>query len=344
MVQGVVDVIVDRVLQGDLYVAFKPLDLQLHGYYSRESVALSTPNRRGRRMSLGLLEVVAESQSESVDWRLKLNGISVTKEFKPHYTARLRDKLVSKFVYDVTSLLNTEDSMGKDWVNLTFRHEGGSPVRLRKAQLIAVYEDPDASTSLKYWTGLLSLSPGDSHFLTSSVVAGEPEIRVSGCMLQHAGKLVLLVNDARYEFEGMHSDGFEEYVVQASSSNGYRIGLVNEGNGSFMVSSVLLYSSSMRKPVLVIEGVEVKQAGDGLRLNVSLRNKGEASPDFTVYTVIHKGNIVATVKALDAVQPGEAVVKELVVPVTPSPGETLSIRVVWGKLSKTWFTTENLTL
>lgn len=334
------DQIIAGTLNGDLSVVFKPVDLQLHGHHSRESIALNTPNRRGRRIGLGILEVVVESPGESVDWRLKLNGISVTKEFKPHYSIRYRDRMISKFIYDVTSLLNTEDSMGKDWVNLTVRYEGGSPIKVRKIQLTTVYEDPCATTSLRYWTGLLLLGPGDSYSLRASGITGRLELRVSTLSLQRPSRLLALVNGVGHELHGSIIDGFEEHVVENISGTGdAEVTLVNKSNdtGQLIASSLILYSLVMKKPVLDVEVAGVKQSGDKWSIQLRLSNRGEAQPDSVACTVLYKGSVLASCKLETPIEPGDMVEKELIIPGVVKAGDSVSVRVAWSKLSKTWF-------
>lgn len=343
--QGVFDNIVDKVFNGDLYTVFKPLDLQLHGYHSKDNIVLNIPNRMSRRIEFGLLEVVTESSSESVDWRLKLNGISVTKEFKPHYMVRYKDRLISKFVYDVTSLLNTEESMRREWVNLTVKHEGGSPVKLRKIQLVTLYEDTDASTSLKYWTGLLVLYPGESYPLAKCKNIGGHGIRISSYIPQKTSRLIMLINGMRHELMSPHTEGFEEYIINNinTSLGDGEIALANEGEGGAVIaSSIILYSIRMPIPVIEVEDINASRVGGQPKIIVSLMNKGESSPDFIVFTVLHKGSMLTSMKINKPLKPGERSISELVIPSMVKTGETVTLRIVWSKLSRTWFTEKQI--
>ncbi|MCY0867996.1 MAG: hypothetical protein OWQ48_02040 [Desulfurococcus sp.] len=348
--QGSLDKIVDKVLKGGVHVVFRPLDVQLHGYYSKESLTLPMTGRRGRSIGLGVLEVVVESNSTSIDWRLKLNGISVTREFKPHYTVKYRDKIVSKFVYDVTSFLNVEESRERDWVNLTVKYEGGEAFKLKKIQLISLYEEQYSTTDLRYQTGILLLNPGEAFPLSdlSSRVpdAGVSELRVAGYVTKTSCRLSVAVDGVKHEFAGSSVEGFEEFVIPgALGSSGSIASIMNEGvDGAVIISSILQYASLMSIPRLEVEDVSVKRLGEGLTVNVSLVNKGEAPPDYIIYVVMDRGSILASHRVHIPLKPGEVFSKEIVIPRVPNSLRGVTVRIIWGRLARVWMTERSVDL
>jgi hypothetical protein len=66
-------------------------------------------------------------------WKIALNNIILTREFKPHIDVQINEKLAhSLFIYDITKVINRD-------VNLKIGYEGKKPMKIDAATLITIH-------------------------------------------------------------------------------------------------------------------------------------------------------------------------------------------------------------
>jgi len=92
--------------------------------------------------------------------RLKINGSTVAREYKPQFYVEIDEGLYYKAVYDVTPLVSRK-LLEKSDHRLGVFYEHLRPLRVSDACLLAIFESQRASFSISYYTGAVSVQPGD---------------------------------------------------------------------------------------------------------------------------------------------------------------------------------------
>jgi hypothetical protein len=337
MVRGRIETTISMKSNGDIITLFKPIDQVLSSNHPKLQLPLNITCRRGRRAALGLLEIVVESKEGSADWKLKLEDINITRQFKPTTSLNLEDKQLNiyKFAYDITSILNTPEFLGKEGVNLVIKHEGGSPFRVKSLLFDVILEDTDATTDYIHSTGLLVLDSGDEYTIPTKLHAGyNATARLIAYSLRKASLEVATTSD-HYSIN-LDQGLVEEHFFTVTNPINISIKTKQSPQGGpVIVSSLTIYRNEVKAPILEICGVYYTRR---MGLNVvSLRicNKGDSSPDKLIITLLRKGAIMNTISEQNiALPPGGELVKEIEL----APGVTgeLMVRLIWLKIGKRW--------
>jgi hypothetical protein len=91
-----------------------------------------------------IIGVTSNEKIENIiKWKITLNEVTLTREFKPHMEARISERIYqSLFVYDVTKILS---SMQQEAV-LKIKYEGKRPITVNNATLISFHRYLEASS------------------------------------------------------------------------------------------------------------------------------------------------------------------------------------------------------
>ncbi len=85
-------------------------------------------------------------------WKISLNNIILTREFKPHIDSQVNEKLThSLFIYDVTKTLGPD-------INLKIGYEGKKPLRVDAALLITIHRYEEFHLGFNFITKILNLN------------------------------------------------------------------------------------------------------------------------------------------------------------------------------------------
>jgi len=334
--------------QGDVLSLWKPLSEILGSYNSRATITLNLHNRRARRVSHSVLEVLVETTSTHVDWKLKLNGVNITREFKPPYTLELPDhnKYLCKFVYDITELLNTDEATSREWVNVAIRHEGGNPLSLKGILLNAIYEDYEATSTYSHFTGLLLLERGDEYSHSIDQLSGG-DAHAKLIMYTPRASRVLISSGSWSELVTLLQGQVEERVFTVSNSTSFiKVSpQVSENQQGYLVlSSFTVYSTNLKTPHLDLESIEASRQGSEVRVKVRIVNTGESKPDRVIISVFDRGTLLGMYRYDGSnYEPGRIVEEVLSFKASPQTAE-LTLRVAWSKLTKTMFTDRKIIL
>lgn len=329
----------NKTFTGDLYIDFKNSEVRLGGSANQKvTIPIGLPNRSFTPLQLAILDMIVESPDNKIDWKVKVNGVNVTKEFKPLFTVKTDSSVYSKFVFDVTSILNTEESMSRNWVNLTIKHEGGTGFTVKTLLLLSIYESEDGKTSLEYRSGLARLRPGERFHIADGQTEPYSSVRiVYGSMSKdliptlHIGDRVVKLN--------IHND-FEEYEFAREINQPVFLqveeGVKSSKTKEIILANVISYTSTLKAPSLVGSLDSVRLEGKDLVVDLSLKNTGESAPDSVVYTILHKGQAIYTSKDVEKINPQKVVNRRIRVKI-PEGVDEVTLRIIWRKLTKTWF-------
>ena len=336
-------------VQGDVYSLWKPVNELLGSSNSKATVTLNLHNRRARRISHGVLEVLVEAMSTHVDWKLKLNGVNITREFKPLFLLELpeQNKYFCKFVYDITELLNTDEATSREWANVTVKHEGGNPLNLKGVLLNAIYDDSEATSTYSHITGLLLLEKGDEYSLNLEQFTGDSDVHAKLILYTPRACKVLVSTESRADLIALPHNQVEEYVLPLGDHITYIKAspqLDENQQGYLVLSSITVYSTRVKIPRLNIEDIEAFKQGSNIRVKLKIVNTGESRPDKIIISVLDRGVLLGMYRFNGLnYEPGKLVEEELLITGTPQTAE-LTLRVAWSKLTRTMFTDRKITL
>ncbi|QOR93830.1 hypothetical protein IMZ38_04035 [Thermosphaera chiliense] len=331
--------ILNKTFNGDLYIDFRNTEVKLGGNINQKvTIPIGLPNRSFTPLQLAILDMIVQSQDNRIDWKVKVNGVNITKEFKPLFTAKTDSAVYSKFVFDITSILNTEESMSRNWVNVTIKHEGGTGFSIKTLLLLSIYESEDGRTSLEYRSGLVRLRPGERFNISKG--EDEPYSNVKIVYGSMSKDLITTVHIGdRIIRLGIHND-FEEYEFTREGKQPVFIQVEESVNSSktkeVFLANVISYNSTLKAPFLVGSLDSVRMEGRELVIDLSLKNTGESAPDSVVYTILHKGQAIYTSKDVERIDPQMLVNRKIHVKM-PEGVDEATLRIIWRKLTKTWF-------
>lgn len=347
MFKGGIETVSQFNKNGDILSIFKPLRENLSSHYSKFVVPLNLFNRRNRRIDYALLEVIVESKGLPSEWKLKIDGINITRQFKPTFSMFIEseNKNVYKFIYDITSVLNTSDVISKEWINLLVKYEGGDPFTTRAILLDAIYEDSDARTLYEHGTGLLLVESGKTYKYPVKGKGGSQSI---ARVVSYATKKVNMEFKAGSFRASMDlsQDNFDEHVLLLNEAPEY-IEIANTSDPGkempVLISSITVYENTVKQPVLEICGIEYSKEPKALKIFLDICNKGDTSPDKLIISVLRKGNLVSSMQDSELkIQPGQSARRSIELPVHQA--DELQVRLIWFKLTKRWFRDEVIKL
>ncbi len=314
---------------------------------SRETIPLDLMHPLNAELEYGLLEIGVITPHLNMDWRVKVNGINVTKEFKPYIYSRLDNGFYAKFVYDITSILKTPESLRKKRANVTFKREGGEPFTVSQISILALYSSNEAKTNITYYSGALGLEPGEKskEYLFEIDLGEEALLRTSIYMPSRATVLDIFM-DNEHSLTVSNIQGMDETIYEVKK-NIKSISYHHRDTGEkytpkqVVVSNILLYNIIYVKPDLYFQEIDLpKQCSGECSGKIKIINNGESKPDKTMIVLMSLGNVLFS-KKIRSPEPGETI--EETIKYKLPPGEyDLVLRIIWRKLSKTWFRDERI--
>ena len=340
MYKGILNDVFPINTQGNLYTVFKPVNQVLSSYNSKINIPFNLPNRTNIRVNYGLLEVLVNVNRPSTEWKLKLNNISLTRQFKP--THQLVDSEIGmglyKFVYDVTSILNTSEALNKEWVNLVVKYEGGEPFNIKAVLMDVIYDDVDAYTYYEHMTGFLLLKENQSIRISTGKKLDKSVTR----LIMYSPKPSYIVvstgkNILRHRIESI--DEYSEYSFTLDNTDYLEIMPVETEtkNPYVVISSISLYNSNLKQPILEISDFKYRIEGNKIRLKLSILNKGESSPNKLIITILQQGVPVCILQEPKLhLPPGSVLEKEVDLPAPRKTPFEYQVRLVWSKLASRW--------
>lgn len=308
------------------------------GRGGRVTVPIDLPRPPGAVLEKALLEVGVATPLEWFSWRIKLNGVPVAREYRPQSTARTRQGFFHKTVYDVTALLNTEESRRKHRVNVTMRYESGEEMIVRHLGLLVFYRSDEARSTVSLLSGALSLDPGESAELSAKYAGGRGALSSIMFSPSMAASITLRVNGRYTRSVSGVVGGFEARIEDIELMDSNRVTIHHEEAElpyhprELLVSNILLLNVSYRAPRLVVEEAGVED--DVVRLVI--RNTGESRPDKALLTILQTGMTIYR-QELPLLEPGEET-RLMVKPRGMRMDRDIVIRIIWKKLTRTEFT------
>ncbi len=343
MAEGRLLKFLDKSFSGDMIYTSAIPNTRLGGLMpSRQTIPLSLIHPKNAKLEYALLDIGVLVPREKINWRIKVNGISVTKEFRPHVIVPAGNMLFAKLVYDITSILKTPESLRKRRANITFKLEGAEQIVIEQVAIIALYSSSEAETKLTFLSGALSLKPGEKASMEINGPLNEGVLRATIYVPSSMANVNILLNNKDL-LKIRNAQGMDEYLIRVNElSENNKLLIEHEETSTtyypkeVRVSNILLYSIKYSKPVLELIDTSIpEKIRSGGEVGLKIINKGEAKPDRALIVVMSLGNVI-TRKRIKLLEPGESIEDKIKLEIPPGEYD-LVFRIIWGKLSQTWF-------
>lgn len=321
---GALQVYSRGVIDGEVVYETAPLAVRLGGLSNptTQSVIL-TPPVLGKP-KLVLLELTVKHTSPTISrWRLWLNGVAITREFKPNYSIKLKDTYYSKCVFDVTPIFDWK----KRQHHITIRYEGSDILLVEHVGMVVAYEAEKSKTSYAFASGLLALSPGESTAIKldlepiDSVNRARVEtvllvpsrlarVKVESFSVSKTINGVVGVEEIEFDIPTKPTKTMETVVTHYPAYQPYYPRHV-------LVTGLLVSCGWYAEPKIVVEPRRHNNT-----IELVIRNEGAAKPEKLMIVAVQAGSILVR-KFIEPPEPGEEKTEKLELPVG------VLVRVVW---------------
>ncbi len=341
------------VINGDMIYISRIPGIRLGGLESSKTyVPIDFYLPEGVELVKSILELGLHVPRERLIWRLKLNGVPITREFKPNSIASLKTGLYTKLVYDVTPILASREKRKRVRCGLLVKYEGSEEIRISHIGLLVAYSTDDAKTCVSMLSGAFSLEPGEK---SSFILKHPTELDVDG---EFRAILFSPSTQARVSilFNGEHVSSIEG-VVGGDEVTSRVAGIRSENSvevhhlesktlyypKELVLSTMLLTQSLIKQPKLVIKDVIVpERISSGDRVKAVIVNSGDSKPDKALVSILNLGTTVVQ-KNIPRLEPGEETIIDIPIDM-PKGSYNLVFRVIWKKLSHTSFQDKRISI
>ncbi|GAB6147774.1 CARDB domain-containing protein [Stetteria hydrogenophila] len=276
--------------------------------------------------------------------KVLLNGATVTREFKPQFVCKGDEGSYAKAVYDVRSLAAARlKSRPQHRVSLIY--DSSRIVNVDDVGLLVVYNIEESWHSYVYMAGAIGFEPGEEIVVNAKLPESKTpskSVQVGLVVPSRFSEMEVRVGDSVRNITGIvgpvlvelpaHVEGERVRVVVDYKSGSAHVYPKVAYLTSVVVSEAIAPRANLK---LSIAGVE--SGGDSLKIQVTLRNDGNAEPSKVILSVIVAGLPVARLE-VDPLKPGESrdVTLKIDKSRLPENASTAVVRAVWNNLGRVY--------
>ncbi len=300
------------------YLASVLEDQSVGGNYGKHVISkVSLPTYPLVKAYMMVFATLKEPFNPMYRWKIAVDDVALTREFRPTVERSLDDGIHAAFVYDITSAIKNSEP------TVRIVYDGKEPIRIECALMLTIHRYNDFSSYLELYTdpkpvhGRLSISLG----APQTFEPNERELFLGFACSRPADLTI-------YGVEGEKivrrlANGFNLVELKPSSSN-IEIEPSASVNQLFNIYTAL-YTQYPDLDVVAI-------AKEGTNVRATIVNKGNVAPDDVMVLLLRFGTRVASMK-LDSIAPGES--KEISLSIgsssrAPAAGPCI-LRIVWRK-------------
>ncbi len=294
-----------------------------------------------------LLEVGVRSLREKFLWRLKLGGVSISREFKPNSSINIKGMYYSRAVYDVTPILRRCRSA--DSIGIMIKYIDSDHIYLEHLGLLLFISSQDVSSYVSFLSGTIGFEPYSEYEVSLNYPGNSArELHLVTYMPNPHSRLHVTLNDEDVGVISGYS-GTEEHVLKVSKvrrENRLKLAYASASTAASIndavLFTVLMKNTLCREPRLVLMEVIEPQAIGERKMRLVIANEGFSKPDAALLTLIYLGTPIYRAEVPE-LKPGEEALLE--VPLNLNKGaHQLVVRLVWRKATKTSFNEERITV
>ncbi len=255
-------------------------------------------------------------------WKIVLDEVVLTREYKPFIEASIGNTIRSLFVYDVTSAIKSCEP------TLRVVYDGRNPVRIDVASLITLHDYPNFHTYIEGYVRIESLVKQLSltYGIPTSFTPNEGKIFLAVSTMKN-DILKILDKGTNSAMEYTLSPGINLIEMDLSKHDTRTIEIAASSMHTIHLFSILAYSHTIY-PRIEVE--ELRIDGDSLRL--VLKNTSQESADDAMVVLLRLGTVIAQQK-VGPIKGEERV--EVNIPLSGRHTPSL-VRIVWRKATRTF--------
>ncbi len=308
---------------------------------------IDVPLRELLEIERAFLEVGVRSLREKFLWRLKLDGVPISREFKPNSSVDLRGMHYSRAVYDVTPILRR--CRRTDRLGVMVKYVDSDHIYLEHLGLLLFAPSQDVSSYISFLSGTIVFEPSSEYEVSLNYPGNSArELHLVTYMPGPYSRLHVILNDEDVGVISGYS-GTEEHVLKISNvrrENKLKLVYASASTATSIneavLFTVLMKHALFKEPRLVLKEVIEPQVIGGRKMRLVIANEGFSKPDAALLTLIYLGTPIYRAEVPE-LKPGEEALLE--VPLNLSKGTyQLVVRLVWRKITKTSFNEERITV
>jgi len=315
-------------------------------------VSLPRASESVERLLLSIGVFVDHDVRPPISWKLIVDGVSVSREFRPQFQVETDWGVYMKAIYDVKPILSRR-VVERESHKIVVIRDAVKPVRMADAVLYARYSSEKGVYSVSYWTGAVALEPGEGYQVNANLGRSMEGKRRAGVIVHspyHDASFRVIAGGSQPETavgEGSHY--IEASVPYKGSPVPVYIRYEDPGYRFYpriaVVSDVFVaeVKAPEPRPRLVVERVSVKDSR--LVIEGYVENVGDDVLEPPMLVVLALGVRLAR-KKLPRLEPGgrtgfrvEFAVDRL--PIRPSRA---NVRLVWRRLGETRIVSREVSL
>ena len=255
-------------------------------------------------------------------WKIVLDEVVLTREYKPTIETEIENSIKSLFVYDVTSAIKGFEPI------LKIVYDGRNPIRVDIAGLLTIHEYPRFHTYLEGYVQIESLvkQPSFSYGIPSNFTPNEGRVLLAVTAVKRDTVRVLDKN-TNSVFNYTLSPGINLIEMNLRNPATRTIEISAGSTSSVHIFSILAYSHAVY-PQIKVEKLHV----DENAIHLVLKNIAEEPSDDAMVILLRLGSVIAQHK-VGSVKGGESI--ELTIPISGRHIPSL-VRIVWRKATRTF--------
>lgn len=252
-------------------------------------------------------------------WKLSLNNIILTREFKPHIDTQVSERLAhSIFIYDVTKTLSRE-------VNLKIGYEGKKPLKVDAVLLITVHRYEEFHLGFNFITKVLNLNTVvDIPKIDLSFEPTEKHLNIGITAERNSSLELEILGNVGRSLRREVARGFN--MVEVPVERNLDISSINVKCSSGLARHIFtcLFSLYSNYPRIGVKSTAVSDNG----IQIALYNSGDSSADDVEVVFLRYGVQVHRIK-IGGLKPGEE--KDITIPRSITKMNNVIARIVWYK-------------
>mgnify|MGYP000238675553 CR=1 FL=1 len=283
----IVEYLRDLGIEGCMYYHTIPSTTVLggHGNPRSDSYGFYIDNR----LNPSLLALVVSSKgfSGNMTWKVSLNEVTLTREFKPQTIVEIDDRIYAVQVFDISNITRVPGMY-----NLRIVCEAAESVSIDSVFILGALRSGGISATLSISVGVLAIKPGETALLKL-----RPQKHARNSLLliydspSRRAKVKLSIGEKELSMSG--KVGTYELLLENVSAN--EIKIMHEKSQLpyypkyFKIYGVLAYSTSIKGPDVEIKDLNISEDG---KLAITLINTGDVSANNVLLIGMHMGEVV----------------------------------------------------
>jgi len=283
----IVEYLRDIGIKGYMYYHTIPSTTVLGGHGNPRSDSYGFYVDNALNPSLLALVVSSRGFSGNMTWKVALNEVTLTREFKPQTIVEIDDRVYAVQVFDISNITRTSGMY-----NLRIVCEAAEPISINSVFILGALKSGNISATLSVGVGVLAVRPGEAISLKLGqkksirnsllLIYDSPSRRakiklgVGGKELSISGKVgtyeLLLEDVDADEIKVMHKQSQLPYYPKY-----------------FKIYGLLTYSTSIKGPDVGVKDITISEDG---KLHVTLTNTGDVSAINVLLIGMHMGEVV----------------------------------------------------